>query len=159
MLLVLCQYYLTMWTVISIAILWMCQAPNSVLLPFLMGQRRVSPALWVLRFRVVTLQFMTLPLMFGGWRDLVTFPKKKHYEPASRTLGGLYELLVHKIARWRERVLGTPNLGESSALDEKWMKEYDIAIEAGDGCFTNFVRAYVTGNTVGPTDMRGATAA
>ena len=146
-LLLLCKYYLCMWTAISIAILWMCQAPNSVLLPFIMGQRWVNPTLWVLRFRVVTLQFMTLPLILGGWRGIHAFPKQKYYEPASRTLDGLYELAAHKQSRWRERVLGTPQLGES-IFDAA---EHDDAMVSSDDCFTNFIRTFVIGGTVGPT--------
>ena len=68
--LVLCKYYFCFWSAVTVALLWVAQSPSCLLLPVLLTQNWITPLSWVWRFRVLTLQFMTLPLLVGSWIEL-----------------------------------------------------------------------------------------
>lgn len=110
---VLTSYYVATWIVLVLAVLLVLQSPHSLIFPSLATNRWVTTWSWVLRFRVVTVQCMSLPLVIGCWLDLKLFPTAEDYQLSSRPyrLDGLYRLATLKAERslrmaiwWSKRV-------------------------------------------------------
>lgn len=58
------RYYLSWWTVVSWLLLLILESAYTFIIPPVFAIRYITSALWVFRFRVLTVQLMSLPLSF-----------------------------------------------------------------------------------------------
>jgi len=58
------RYYFSLWTVVSWLLLMILQSAYTFVIPPVFAIRYVTDSLWVFRFRVLTVQLMSLPLSF-----------------------------------------------------------------------------------------------
>ena len=70
----LCKHYVMYWTFIFSLLLLFAQCGYAFSLPLVFRIYVVDPATWVLRFRVVTVQIMSIPLVISTFAEMFWWP-------------------------------------------------------------------------------------
>eukprot|EP01112_Ceratiomyxa_fruticulosa_P008570 TRINITY_DN221_c0_g1_i3.p1 TRINITY_DN221_c0_g1~~TRINITY_DN221_c0_g1_i3.p1 ORF type:complete len:970 (-),score=127.20 TRINITY_DN221_c0_g1_i3:171-3080(-) len=92
------RYYLLFWTVVSWLFLFILQGSYTFMVPGIFRVHFVYAAQWAMRFRVLTVQFMSLPLCFSTLIVMIFGPwgKMKTKLP---DMDGLYLIKMYKDLR------------------------------------------------------------
>jgi len=90
------RHYLVLMTIFACMVLFTLGGTYTFVLPYVFEIKFIDENIWAFRFRVLTVQFMTIPLIIGNLVVLRLWPKGNLN---SAELDGIYRLKVYKDLR------------------------------------------------------------